>query len=54
MIDASQEHVNGVVCVKLYKGNVTVAGRKSEVGSRKSDLRGGRTYGVARLITSML
>lgn len=34
MIDASQEHVNGVVRVKLYKGNVTVAGRKSEVGSR--------------------
>ncbi len=30
MIDASQEYVNGVVRVKLYKGNVTVAGRKSE------------------------
>ncbi|MFZ5755420.1 MAG: argininosuccinate synthase [Pseudomonadota bacterium] len=30
MIDASQEHVNGVVRVKLYKGNVTIAGRKSE------------------------
>jgi len=30
MIDASQEHVNGVVRIKLYKGNVTVAGRKSE------------------------
>ncbi len=29
MIDASQEYVNGVVRVKLYKGNVTVAGRKS-------------------------
>ncbi len=30
MIDASQEPVNGVVRVKLYKGNVTVAGRKSD------------------------
>ena len=30
MIDASQEKVNGVVRVKLYKGNVIVAGRKSE------------------------
>ncbi|MFZ5724070.1 MAG: argininosuccinate synthase [Pseudomonadota bacterium] len=30
MIDASQEHVNGIVRVKLYKGNVTIAGRKSE------------------------
>ena len=30
MIDASQAHVNGVVRVKLYKGNVTVVGRKSE------------------------
>jgi len=30
MIDASQEHVNGIVRIKLYKGNVTVAGRKSE------------------------
>ncbi len=30
MIDASQEYVNGIVRVKLYKGNVTVAGRKSE------------------------
>ncbi len=30
MIDASQEHVNGVVRLKLYKGNVIVAGRKSE------------------------
>jgi argininosuccinate synthase len=33
MIDASQEHVNGVVRVKLYKGNVTVVGRKSESDS---------------------
>lgn len=30
MIDASQAHVNGVVRLKLYKGNVIVVGRKSE------------------------
>ncbi|MBF0132942.1 MAG: argininosuccinate synthase [Magnetococcales bacterium] len=30
MIDASQEQVNGVVRLKLYKGNVTVVGRKSD------------------------
>ncbi len=30
MIDASQVHVNGTVRLKLYKGNVTVVGRKSE------------------------
>jgi argininosuccinate synthase len=30
MIDASQAYVNGVVRVKLYKGNVTVVGRKSD------------------------
>jgi argininosuccinate synthase len=30
MIDASQETVNGVVRVKLYKGNVIIAGRKSD------------------------
>jgi argininosuccinate synthase len=30
MIDASQETVNGVVRLKLYKGNVMVVGRKSE------------------------
>ncbi len=29
MIDHSQRHVNGVVRLKLYKGAVTVAGRKS-------------------------
>ncbi|CAK0775531.1 Argininosuccinate synthase [Gammaproteobacteria bacterium] len=29
MIDASQEHVNGKVRLKLYKGNVSVAGRAS-------------------------
>jgi len=32
-IDKTQEHVNGVVRVKLYKGNVIVAGRKSESDS---------------------
>ena len=30
MIDASQEHVNGRVRVKLYKGNVIVVGRASD------------------------
>jgi len=30
MIDASQEYVNGVVRMKLYKGRVSVAGRKSD------------------------
>ncbi len=30
MIDESQQYVNGIVRVKLYKGNVTVAGRKSD------------------------
>jgi argininosuccinate synthase len=30
LIDASQTHVNGVVRLKLYKGNVIVAGRKSD------------------------
>jgi argininosuccinate synthase len=29
MIDASQQPVNGIVRLKLYKGNVTVVGRKS-------------------------
>jgi argininosuccinate synthase len=33
MIDASQQHVNGVVRVKLYKGSVTVVGRKSDTDS---------------------
>ncbi len=33
MIDVSQETVNGVVRLKLYKGNVTVVGRKSESDS---------------------
>ena len=30
LIDKSQEHVEGAVRVKLYKGNATVIGRKSE------------------------
>ncbi|MBT5031502.1 MAG: argininosuccinate synthase, partial [Proteobacteria bacterium] len=29
MIDASQQHVNGTVRVKLYKGSVSIVGRKS-------------------------
>lgn len=33
MIDASQATVNGVVRLKLYKGNVIVAGRKSDSDS---------------------
>ena len=33
MIDASQVNVNGTVRMKLYKGNVIVAGRKSESDS---------------------
>jgi len=33
MIDASQDTVNGVVRLKLYKGNVIVVGRKSESDS---------------------
>ncbi|BAU49424.1 argininosuccinate synthase [Sulfurifustis variabilis] len=33
LIDASQATVNGVVRLKLYKGNVTVAGRKSDTDS---------------------
>jgi len=33
MIDASQETVNGVVRLKLYKGNVIVVGRQSDTDS---------------------
>lgn len=33
LIDASQEHVNGHVRVKLYKGNVMVVGRDSKTDS---------------------
>lgn len=30
MIDGSQKHVNGIVRVKLYKGNIIVVGRQSD------------------------
>ena len=30
LIDDTQTHVNGVVRLKLYKGNVIITGRKSE------------------------
>jgi len=33
LIDASQEHVNGTVRLKLYKGNVILVGRRSETDS---------------------
>jgi argininosuccinate synthase len=33
LIDASQEHVNGSVRLKLYKGNVILVGRKSDSDS---------------------
>ena len=33
LIDTTQEHVNGEVRLKLYKGNVIVAGRRSESDS---------------------
>jgi argininosuccinate synthase len=33
MIDASQQHVNGSVRLKLYKGNVMLVGRKSDTDS---------------------
>lgn len=33
MIDQSQKHVSGTVRVKLYKGSVSIAGRKSETDS---------------------
>ena len=33
MIDASQQYVNGVVRLKLYKGNVVVVGRQSATDS---------------------
>jgi argininosuccinate synthase len=38
MIDKSQEHVEGVVRLKLYKGNVIVSGRKSSKSLYKNDL----------------
>ena len=30
LIDSSQQHVTGLVRIKLYKGNVTVVGRESD------------------------
>jgi argininosuccinate synthase len=30
MVDASQQHVNGTVRLKLYKGSVSITGRKSD------------------------
>jgi argininosuccinate synthase len=33
MIDESQRHVNGIVKIKLYKGNVIVVGRQSSTDS---------------------
>ncbi|MDH3889023.1 MAG: argininosuccinate synthase, partial [Gammaproteobacteria bacterium] len=33
LIDASQQHVNGAVRLKLYKGSVTVVGRMSDSDS---------------------
>ena len=33
LIDATQENVSGTVRLKLYKGNVSVIGRKSENNS---------------------
>jgi argininosuccinate synthase len=38
MIDKSQEHVEGVVRLKLYKGNVIVSGRMSVKSLYKNDL----------------
>jgi argininosuccinate synthase len=38
LIDKSQEHVSGKVRVKLYKGNVTVIGRESELALYDQDL----------------
>ncbi len=37
MIDTSQHYVNGLVRVKLYKGNATVVGRKSDTDSLFSE-----------------
>ncbi len=38
MIDKSQEHVEGTIRLKLYKGNVIVVGRKSVKSLYKNDL----------------
>lgn len=37
LINASQENVNGVVRLKLYKGNIIVTGRKSDTSSLFSE-----------------
>jgi argininosuccinate synthase len=37
-IDKSQEHVEGEVCLKLYKGNVMVTGRESDKSLYSSTL----------------
>jgi len=33
MVDESQQHVNGTIRLKLYKGNVSILGRKSDTDS---------------------
>jgi argininosuccinate synthase len=38
LIDKSQEHVEGTVRLKLYKGNVIVAGRKSKQSLYSNEL----------------
>jgi argininosuccinate synthase len=38
MIDKASEHVEGVVRLTLYKGNVIVSGRKSAKSLYKNDL----------------
>jgi argininosuccinate synthase len=38
LIDRSQEHVSGIVRLKLYKGNVTVIGRSSPMSLYDQDL----------------
>jgi argininosuccinate synthase len=38
LIDASQEHVSGIVRMKLYKGNATVIGRESPLSLYDQDL----------------
>ena len=55
LIDKSQEHVSGTVRVKLYKGGLYVAGRKSpvslynpQIATMDADPRGRRRCGCAR------
>jgi argininosuccinate synthase len=38
LIDKSQEHVSGIVRMKLYKGNVTCIGRESPLALYDQDL----------------